>query len=90
MRTAKLLPGAQEFYNQASPNERIALKLIVDGLCRNPAVDNKTTFAVLVGPAIMTLYADGTWWVLFHLPNDTDLDVMAFGLPGDKVRIRKA
>ncbi|MGH2608677.1 MAG: hypothetical protein ACRDHF_06255 [Tepidiformaceae bacterium] len=89
MRTEKLLPSAEAFYAEANEEDRAELKRIVRNLCQDPTTNNRTTFAFPVPPAIMTLYADDRFWVLYHLPNGDELNVVAFGRAGDKVRIRR-
>ncbi len=83
-RTSRLLSPAERFYVAASDAERVELDRIIHNLCADPTINNRTTFLFSVPPAILSLYSDSRFWVMYHLPNATELRVMNIGRPGDR------
>ena len=83
-RTSRLLSPAERFYLSAVDEERRELDRIIRNLCTDPTINNRTTFVFSAPPAILSLYSDGRFWIMYHLPNSTDLRVMNIGHAGEK------
>ena len=72
MREAILRPGARDYYDLMSDAERAAVDRRINRLERDPSADGRTTFAVPEIPGLF-LYDDGTWQILYAIPDDATL-----------------
>lgn len=87
-RTSRLLPPAERFYVGCTDDDRRELDRLLRNLCSEPRINNLTTFAFPVPPAILTLFRDGRFWIVFHLPNAVQLTVLNIGRAGSKPQFR--
>lgn len=78
-RTERLLGPAREFYVGASDSDRRELDRIIHNLTVDPLVDQKMKFVFSVPPAIMTLYQDGRFWIVYRLPDGDSLLIYNIG-----------
>lgn len=83
-RTSRLLSPAERFYVGASDEDRREIDRIVNNLAVDPTVNNQTTFFLSVPPVILSVYSDGRFWVVYHLPDSFELRVMNIGHAGTK------
>ena len=80
------LPPASRAFEEASSEDQQELDRIVRNLCENPWIDPPVKVAFLVPPAVVTLYNDGTYWVVYHLPDNRTLQVWMIGKATDDPR----
>jgi len=85
---ARLLSPARRFLESAAPEvQKEVARIIEQLLCFDPYIDNKTKISFAVPPAILALYSDGTYWVLYRISRNTEIIIWNIGLASDKVRL---
>lgn len=76
----RLFAAAERFLINATADERQELARIIDQiLCYDPWIDNKTKIAFPLPPAILTLYADGKYWIMYHVVKNTEIRIWNIG-----------
>ncbi|MBI5289919.1 MAG: hypothetical protein HY873_13180 [Chloroflexi bacterium] len=83
-RTSRLLPPAETFYVACPEEDRRELDRVLRNLCQDPKVNNQTTFVFAVPPVILSLFRDGRFWIVYHLPNNGELSVLNIGRPPNR------
>lgn len=89
-RTSRLMGPAERFYVSVTDDDRREIDRIIHNLCADPTINNKTTFVFSVPPAILSLYSDGRFWIVYHLPTSLELRVMNIGAPGEKRTVHRS
>ena len=84
MLTEELSRFAEDWYVAASPEDRSLIDAIVADLCESPEFDNVKVFAFSRPPAILSLYKDEQFFIVFTR-NSTALQIMGIGKAGDEV-----
>ena len=78
-RRAKLHRPAEDFYVGCNPDDRAELDRVIRNLCLDSQINNRTTYAFAMPPAIFVLYRDARFWIVFHLPNADSLVIYNIG-----------
>ena len=87
---ASLLSSAERFLFEATADERQEIARIIDRvLCYDPWIDNKTKLAFSVPPAVLALYADAKYWILYRVVGNTKLSIWNIGYAHERVLARR-
>ena len=87
---ARLLSSAERFIFEATAEERREIARIIDRiLCFDPWIDNKTKIAFSVPPAVLALYADGQYWILYRVVKNTVISIWNIGYAHERVLPRR-
>lgn len=83
---ARLYTSARAFlHDEATEQERQEVGRIIDQLlCYDPWIDNRTKIAFPMPPAILTLYANNDFWILYHIANNTTIRIWNIGRATDR------
>lgn len=69
---------------EAPVDDRQEIARIIDNvLCVDPWIDGKSKIDFPVYPAILTLYTDGKYWIVYHLVGNTVLHIFNIGYAKD-------
>ena len=89
MRTPTLKRPAEEFYASCDQRERQELQRIINNICEDPRVNNRTIFVLSLPPAIISVYRDATYWIAFRLSNAESLEVHNIARRGEPERLSR-
>lgn len=76
---------AEAFYVNASAPDRAEIDRLLHNLCLDPRVNHRTTFVLSYPPAILTLYSDSRFRIIYGLPDAETLKVYIIAPAGDDV-----
>ncbi len=79
-REAFYRPSAARAFEQLDEDDQRELDRIVQNICINPYIQAPLKVAFPMPPVILTLYNDGAYWVLYHLPTNTRVDIFMIGV----------
>jgi len=71
---------------QATQKERKKILKIIEGICDNPYVDNKTKFYFDMPPIVLNICQEPGWWIIYHIVNELKLNVFNIGRPTERPR----
>ncbi len=77
MREAALRGQARAYYELMSPAERAAIAQRSARLERDPSPDGRTTFAHPDAPGLLVY--DGTWQMIYTVPDDATVIIRSIG-----------
>jgi hypothetical protein len=77
--------SAQESYEALSRKDQQALDRIVGLLCIDPYIDPPVKTKFDVPPAVITLYNDLKYWVVYHLTSNRTIEIWNVGRATDDV-----
>ena len=87
----KLLKPALRFLDElANSSERQQIIEIIDKICADPQAtypDGKTKFYFRALPAILTLYKEDAWWIIYHKATESLLHIIHIGRIYEKTHI---
>jgi hypothetical protein len=78
-REAVFRPSAARAFEEADADDQEELDRIIRNICIDPAIQAPFKVPLMMPPAVLTLYNDGAYWILYHLPNNTTVDVWMVG-----------
>ncbi len=88
----KLLKPALRFLDeQANSSERQQIVEIIDKICADPQAtypDGTTKFYFPALPAILTIYKEDDWWIIYHKATEFLLHIIHIGRISEKPHIR--
>lgn len=72
--------AARESYESLSREDQQAIDRIIRNICDDPYIDDtpiKSSF--LVAPAVVTLYNDCEYWIVYHIVDNKTVEVWNVG-----------
>lgn len=82
-RTSRLSKKAEAFYVSASAPDRAEIDRLLRNLCVDPWVNHRNKFVLMYPPAVLTLYSDTRFRIIYHLPDADTLKVLVIAPAGD-------
>lgn len=70
---------ARFFYEAASEDEQDELDRIIVNICRDPRVDEEVKFVLPAPPAVLNIYSDKRFWVVYHQLNNWTISILNIG-----------
>jgi hypothetical protein len=78
-REAVYRPSAAKAFEEADPEDQEELDRIIRNICDDPWIEAPYKVPFMMPPAVAVLYNDGVFWIVYHLPNNTTVDVWMIG-----------
>jgi hypothetical protein len=82
-----LLGPALRFLESLEGDDQQEVRRLLDIICQDPFWDNRTKFPFPVPPATATLYESGRFRIVYHVLNNTRINVWGIGRSGENVPI---
>lgn len=83
-----LLEPAVRFLESLEGADRDEVRRLLDLIATDPFWDQRTKFPFAVPPAIVSLYDSGEFKIVYHLVNNSRINVWAIARSGERPRIR--
>jgi hypothetical protein len=78
--SAKITDPAERFLEGATAKEREEIAHIIDSiLCYDPYVDGHHKIPISIPPAVVTLYFDERFWIIYHIVRNTEIRIWNIG-----------
>jgi len=82
-REAVYRPSAAEAFEELDPDDQEEVDRIIRNICDDPWIEAPYKVPFMMPPAVAVLYDDGVYWIVYHLPDNTTVDVWMIGKAPD-------